>query len=80
MNSGLPSELHFTDEGYYSSLIGSYLMDSEMKFREFFRFVGIFHFTLKEIKEDIRTPSCNRWQRTISAEQRLSYTKVSKRP
>ena len=25
------------DEGYYSSLIGRYLMDSEMKFWEFFR-------------------------------------------
>jgi hypothetical protein len=24
------------DEGYYSSLIGKYLMDSEMKFTEFF--------------------------------------------
>ena len=25
------------DEGYYSTLIGMYLRDSEMKFREFFR-------------------------------------------
>jgi hypothetical protein len=25
------------NEGYYSSLIGRYLMDSEMKFREFYR-------------------------------------------
>jgi len=24
------------DEGYYSALIGRYLLDSEMKFREFF--------------------------------------------
>ena len=27
-------------DGYYSSLIGRYLMDSEMNFREFFRISG----------------------------------------
>jgi len=32
------------DEGYYSTLIGRYLMASEMKFREFFRVSrDIFH-------------------------------------
>ena len=31
-------------EGYYSTLIGTYLMDSEMKFREFFSFEGHFPF------------------------------------
>jgi len=36
------------DEGYYSSLIGRYLMDSEMKFREFYRVSrDIFHFILR---------------------------------
>ena len=30
------------DEGYYSTLIGRYLMDSEMKFREFSEFRGTF--------------------------------------
>jgi cell division inhibitor SulA len=54
-------------------------MDSEMKFREFFRVSrDIFHFILKQIKEDI-TPTCSRWQTPISAEQKLSYTKVSKK-
>jgi len=44
------------NEGYYSMLIGRYLTDSEMKFREFFRVSrGIFHLILKEIKEDIIT-------------------------
>jgi hypothetical protein len=39
------------DEGYYSSLIGRYLMDSEMKFGEFSTVSrGIFLFILKEIK------------------------------
>ena len=56
------------DEGYYSTLIGRYLMDSEMKFREFFRVSrDIFHLILTEIKEDITTRSCNRWQTPISA-------------
>jgi hypothetical protein len=60
------------DEGYYSTLIGRYLMDSEMKFREFFRVSrDIFHLILKEIKEDITIRSCNRWQTLISAEQKL---------
>jgi len=40
-------------------------MDSEMKFRD------IFHLILTEIKEDITTRSCNRWQTPISAEQML---------
>jgi hypothetical protein len=36
------------DEGYYSSLIGTYLMDSEMKFAEFYRVSrDVFHFILK---------------------------------
>lgn len=36
------------DEGYYSSLIGRYVMDSDMKFREFYRVSrDIFHFILK---------------------------------
>ena len=40
------------DEGYYSTLIGRYLMDSEIKFREFFRVSRyIFHVILTEIKE-----------------------------
>jgi hypothetical protein len=57
------------------SLIGRYFMDSEIKFREFFRVSrDIFHFILKEIKEDITAPSCNRWQRAISAEKKLSLT------
>jgi len=30
------------DEGYYSTLIGRYLMDCEMKFREFSEFRGTF--------------------------------------
>jgi hypothetical protein len=30
------------DDGYYSTMIGSYLMDSEMKFREFSEFRGTF--------------------------------------
>jgi len=51
-----------------------------MKFREFFRVSrDIFHFILKQIKEDITTPSCSRWQTAISAEQKLSYTKLSKK-
>jgi len=41
-------------------------------------FEGIYHFILKHIKEDV-TPSCSRWQTPISAEQKLSYTKVSKK-
>jgi hypothetical protein len=61
------------DEGSYSTLIGRYLMDSEMKFREFFRVSrDIFHLILTEIKEDITTRSCNRWQTPISAEQKLT--------
>jgi hypothetical protein len=49
------------DGGYYCTLIGRYLMDSEMKFREFFRVLrDIFHLNLTEIKEDL-TQSCNRW-------------------
>jgi len=48
------------DEGYYSTLIGRYLMDSEMKFWEFFRVSrDIFHLILTEIKEDITTRTCN---------------------
>ena len=40
------------DEGYYSTLIGRYLMDSEMKFREFFRVSwDNFHLILTEIKK-----------------------------
>jgi hypothetical protein len=36
------------DEGYYSSLIRRYLMDSEIKFREFYRVSrDFFHFVLK---------------------------------
>ena len=63
------------DEGYYSTLIGRYLMDSEIKFREFFRVSRyIFHVILTEIKEDITTRSCNRWQTPISAEQKLCLT------
>jgi hypothetical protein len=31
------------DKGYYSSLIGRYLMDIEMKFREFFRVLRGIH-------------------------------------
>jgi len=63
------------DEGYYSTLIGRYLMDSEIKFREFFRVSrDIFHLILTEIKEDITTRSCNRWQTPISAEQKLCLT------
>ena len=39
------------DEGYYSTLIGRYLMDSEMKFREFFQsFEGHFPFNLDRNK------------------------------
>jgi len=30
------------DKGYYSTLIGRYLMDSEMKFKEFSEFRGTF--------------------------------------
>jgi hypothetical protein len=63
------------DEGYYSTLIGRYLMDSEIQFREFFRVTrDIFHLILTEIKEDITTRSCNRWQTLISAEQKLCLT------
>ena len=63
------------DEGYYSTSIGRYLMDSEMKFREFFRVSrDIFHLILTEIKEDITTRSCNRWQTPISDEQKLCLT------
>jgi len=65
------------DKGYYSALIGWYLMDSEMKFRVFFRVSrDIFHLILTEIKEDIRTRSCNRWQAPISAEQKLPFAEV----
>jgi len=36
------------DEGYYSSLIGRYLMGSELKFREFYRVSrDIFYFILR---------------------------------
>jgi len=60
------------DEGYYSALIGRYLIDSEMKFRECFRVSrDIFHLILTEIKEEIRTRSFNRWQTPISVEQKL---------
>ena len=63
------------DEGYYSTLIGRYLMDNEMKFREFFRvWRDIFHLILTEIKADITTRSCNRWQTPVSAEQMLCLT------
>jgi hypothetical protein len=71
---------HFQEkknEDYYSTLIGRYLMDSELKFREFFRVSRhIFHLILTEIKEDITTRSCNRWQTPISVEQNLSYKKA----
>ena len=57
------------DVGYYSSMIGRYLMDIEMKFREFFRVSrNVFHISLNEIKAEIKTVSCNRWQTPISAE------------
>ena len=60
------------DEGYYSTLIGRYMIDSEMKFREFCRVSrDIFHLILTEIKEGITTQSCNRWQTLISAKQKL---------
>jgi hypothetical protein len=60
------------NERYYSTLIGRYLTDSEIKFREFFRVSrDIFHLILTEIKEDIIPRSCNRWQTPISAEQKL---------
>jgi len=50
-------------------------MDSETKFREFFRVLrDIFLFILTEIREDITTRSCNRWQTPISAEQKLCLT------
>jgi len=50
-------------------------MNSEIKFREFFRVSrDIFHLILTEIKEDITTRSCNRWQTPISAEQKLCLT------
>ena len=40
------------DRGYYCTFIGRYLMDSEMKFREFFRVSrDIFHSILTEIKD-----------------------------
>ena len=62
------------DEGYYSTLIGRYLMDSEVKIREFFRVSrDIFHLILTEIK-DITTRSWYRWQTSISAEQKFSLT------
>jgi len=55
--------------------MGRYLMDSEMKYREFFRVLrDIFHLILAEIKEDITTRSCNQWQTPISAEQKLCLT------
>ena len=63
------------DDGYYCTLIGRYLMDNEMKFREFLRVSkDIFHLILTEINEDITTQSCNRWQAPISAEQKLCLT------
>ena len=63
------------DEGYYSTLTGRYLIDSEMKFREFFRVSrDNFHLILIEIKEDITIRSCNRWQTPISAEQKPCLT------
>jgi len=50
-------------------------MDSEIKFREFFRVpMDIFHLVLTEIKEDITTRSCNRWQTPISVEQKQCLT------
>jgi hypothetical protein len=64
------------DEGHYSTLIGRYMMASEIKLREFFRVSrDIFHLILTEIKEDT-TRSCNRRQTPISPEQKLSYSKV----
>ena len=38
------------DEGYYSTFIGRYLMDSVMKFREFFRVSRDFPFNLDRNK------------------------------
>jgi len=63
------------DEGYYSTLIGRYLADNGMKFREFFSVSrDILHLILTEIKENATTRSCNRWQAPISAEQKLFLT------
>jgi len=60
------------NEGYYYTLIERYFMENEMKFREFFGVSRyIFHLILAEIKEDITTQSCNRWQTLISTEQKL---------
>jgi hypothetical protein len=43
------------DDGYWCSLAGRCLMDSETKFRKFFRvWRDIFHLILGEIKADIR--------------------------
>ena len=59
-------------EGYYSSLIGRHVLHCGMKFREFFRVSrDVFHISLNEIKGDITTASCNRWQTPISAEQKV---------
>jgi hypothetical protein len=63
------------DGGYYYSLLGRYMMDIDMKFGEFFRVSrDIFHIILTEIKEDVTTRSCNRWQTPISAEQKPCLT------
>ena len=63
------------DERYYSTLIGRYLMDSKMKCREFFGVArDFFQLILTEIRGDITTQSCNRWQKPISAEQSLCLT------
>jgi hypothetical protein len=63
------------DEGYDCPLIGRYLLDIEMKCREFFRVSrDIFYLILTEIKEYITTRSCNQWQSPISAEQKLCVT------
>jgi hypothetical protein len=68
------------DEGYYCSLmIGRCLMDSEMKFREFFSFEGHFPFHLARYKGRHNNPKLQLMADTdFRRTKAVSYTTVSK--
>lgn len=70
-----PLFLKRDEEGCFKVLILRHLIDSETKFREYFRVTPqLFNDILDCIKNDITTPECNRVQRPISPMQKLCLT------
>ncbi|CAI6358418.1 unnamed protein product [Macrosiphum euphorbiae] len=58
-------------EGCYNNLIQRRLIDSESRFRAYFRVsLELFNY----IREDIKRPPCNRVKKPISPEEKLSVT------